>query len=103
MIRCWLVKEEMYMQKLLNVEFDHKPQSPAVYKSGVDVITRCEEKQKVDPQDGTERTVWECDLERYESDEYIKYQMAQYEDVQEQLTQAQIGLVEAYEMILALM
>lgn len=91
------------MQRLLNVEFDHKPQSPAVYKTGVDVVTRCEEKQKVDPQDGAERTVWECDLERYESDEYIKFQMAQYDALQEQLTQAQIGLTEAYEMILDLM
>ena len=30
------------MQKLLNVEFDHKPQSPMVYKSGVYVVTSCE-------------------------------------------------------------
>lgn len=89
------------MQKLLNVEFDHEPQSPVVYKTGVDVVTRCEEKQKVDSQDGTERTVWECDLERYESDEYIKYQMAQYAALQEQLTQAQVGLVEVYEMLLS--
>lgn len=89
------------MQRLPNVEFDHEPQSPMVYKTGVDVVTRCEEKRKVDPQDGTERTVWECDLERYESDEYIKYQMAQYAALQEQLTQAQVGLVEVYEMLLS--
>lgn len=91
------------MQKLLNVEFDHKPQSPAVYKTGVDVVTRCEEKQKVDLEDGTERTVWECDLERYESDEYIKYQMAQFAALQEQITQTQVGMVETYEMLLNLM
>lgn len=91
------------MQRLLNVEFDHKPQSPVVYKTGVDVVTRCEEKLKTDPEDGVERTVWECDLERYESDEYIKYQMAQYAALQEQVTQAQIGLTETYEMILGLM
>lgn len=88
------------MQKLLNVEFDHKPQSPMVYKSGVDVVARCEEKTKTDPQDGTTRTVWECDLQRYDADEYIKFQMAQYAAVQDQLTQAQIGLVEVYEMLL---
>lgn len=91
------------MQKLLNVEFDHEPQSPVVYKTGVDVVTRCEKKQKVDPQDGTERTVWECDLDRYESDEYIKYQMAQYAELQAQVTQAQIGLTEVYELALGMM
>lgn len=88
------------MQVLLNVEFDHEPQSPVVYKSGVDVVTRCEQKQKVDPQDGTERTVWKCDLERYESDEYIKYQMDQYAALQQQLSDTQMALCEVYEMLI---
>lgn len=88
------------MQTLLNVEFDHKPQDIEVYKTGVDVVTRCEQKEKTDPQDGSTRVVWECDLKRYDADEYIRLQMAQYAEVQEQLTQAQVGLVEVYEMLL---
>lgn len=89
------------MQKLLSVEFDHKPQPIVVYKTGVDVVTRCEEKTKTDPEDGEVRTVYECDLERYDADEYIKLQMAQYVELQTQLTQAQVGLVEVYEMLLS--
>lgn len=88
------------MQKLFNVEFDHKPQSPMVYKSGVDIIIRCEEKQKMDPETNTTITMWECDLERYKSDEYIKYQMAQHKELQEQVTQTQAGIAELYEMFL---
>lgn len=91
------------MQKLLNVEYDHKPEAIEVYPSGVDVIIRCEQKVRTDEMSGqqNERIVWECDVERYDSDEYIKLQMAQYDAVQSQLTEAQVGLVEVYEMLLS--
>lgn len=88
------------MQRLNNVEFDHKPQDVEVYKSGVDVVVRCEEKQKTDTDTGEVRTVWECDLERYDSDEYIKLQMATNAVLQKQVTDTQLALCDVYELIL---
>lgn len=88
------------MQRLLNVEFDHEPQPIEVYKSGVDVVTRCEKKEKWDEEQQEPRTVWECDLDRYDSDEYIKLQMSNNAALQEQVTQTQLALVEVYEMML---
>ena len=34
------------MQKFVDVEYDHKPNDIEIYKSGVDVITKCVETQK---------------------------------------------------------
>lgn len=88
------------MQRLRNIEFDHKPNDIEVYKTAVDVVTRCEEKQVEDQMTGEVRTVWECDLDRYESDEYIKYQMGQYKALEQQLTDTQMALCDVYEMLM---
>lgn len=89
------------MQKLYNVEFDHKPNEVEVYKTGVDVVTRCEEVVKPDDMsEGGTRTVWMCDLDRYESDEYIKYQMAQNKALEKQISDTQLALCDVYEMML---
>lgn len=88
------------MQRLLNVDFDHEPQPIEVYKSGVDVVTRCEKKERWDEQMEAPITYWECDLDRYDSDEYIKLQMSNNAALQEQVTQTQLALVEVYEMML---
>ena len=89
------------MQKFVDVEYDHKPNDIEIYKSGVDVITKCTETQKKDEQSGTTRTVWICDVARYTLLEYIYVQQSKYDAINTQLTQTQVGLTEVYEMLLS--
>ena len=89
------------MQKFVDVEYDHKPNDIEIYKSGVDVIIKCVETQKEDEHSGTTRTVWICDVERYTLLEYIYVQQSKYDAINTQLTQAQVGLTEVYEMLLS--
>lgn len=91
------------MQKFVDVEYDHKPNDIEIYKSGVDVITKCVETQKEDEQSGTVRTVWICDVERYTLLEYIYAQQNKYTNIESELTMTQAGLAEAYELIVSLM
>ena len=89
------------MQKFVDVEYDHKPNDIEIYKSGVDVITKCVETQKEDKQSGTTRTVWICDVERYSLLEYIYVQQSKYDALTTELTQTQVGLAEVFEMLVA--
>ena len=89
------------MQKFVDVEYDHKPNDIEIYKSGVDVITKCVETQKKDKQSGTTRTVWICDVERYSLLEYIYVQQSKYNALTTELTQTQVGLAEVFEMLVA--
>ena len=89
------------MQKFVDVEYDHKPNNIEIYKSGVDVITKCVEIQKEDEQLGTTRTVWICDAERYSLLEYIYVQQSKYDALTTELTQTQVGLAEVFEMLVA--
>ena len=90
------------MQKFVDVEYDHKPNDIEIYKSGVDVITKCVETQKEDEQSGTARTVWICDVERYSLLEYIYVQQSKYDALMTELTQTQVGLTEVFEMLVAI-
>ena len=89
------------MQKFVDVEYDHKPNDIEIYKSGVDVITKCVETQKEDERSGTTRTVWICDVERYSLLEYIYVQQSKYDALTTELTQTQVGLAEVFEMLVA--
>lgn len=89
------------MQKFVDVEYDHKPNDIEIYKSGVDVITKCVETQKEDEQSGTTRAVWICDVERYSLLEYIYVQQSKYDALTTELTQTQVGLAEVFEMLVA--
>ena len=89
------------MQKFVDVEYDHKPNDIEIYKSGVDVITKCVETQKEDEQSGKTRTVWICDVERYSLLEYIYVQQSKYDALTTELTQTQVGLAEVFEMLVA--
>lgn len=90
------------MQKFVDVEYDHKPNDIEIYKSGVDVITKCVETQKEDEQSCTVRTVWICDVERYTPLEYIYVQQSKYDALTTELTQTQVGLAEVFEMLVAI-
>lgn len=89
------------MQKFVDVEYDHKPNDIEIYKSGVDVITKCIETQKKEEQLDITRAVWICDVERYSLLEYIYAQQSKYDALNKQLTQTQVGLTEVYEMLLS--
>ena len=89
------------MQKFVDVEYDHKPNNIEIYKSGVDVITKCVETQKEDEQSGITRIVWICDAERYSLLEYIYVQQSKYDALTAELTQTQVGLTEVFEMLVA--
>lgn len=88
------------MQKLTGVEYDKKPNDIEIYKTGVDITLSAVETEKVDSQTGETRIVWICDIDRYTLLEYIYYQQSNYNTLQNELTQAQIGLVEVYELVL---
>lgn len=88
------------MQKLIGVEFDKKPNDIEIYKTGADVVLSAVETTKTDGQNGEERVVWVCDIDRYTLLEYVYYQQNKYSTLQSELTQAQIGLVEVYELVL---
>lgn len=88
------------MQRFENIEFDFEPQPIEVYKSSVDVFSRREKKDKVDPETGETMAKWECDFDRYDADEYIKLQMANNMALQKQLDDTQLALCDVYELIL---
>ena len=89
------------MQNFVAVAYDHKPNDIEIYKSGLDVITKCVETQKEDEQSGTTRTVWICYVERYSLLEYIYVQQSKYDALTSELTQTQVGLAEVFEMLVA--
>lgn len=88
------------MQKFVDVEYDHKPNDVEIYKTGVDVITSCREEEKTDTMTEEVRIVWICDVDRYTLLEYVYYQQNQYNEVQQELSQTQVGLTEVFELIL---
>lgn len=88
------------MKKLIGVEYDHKPNETEIYKTGVDVITKCIEIQKQDKITEEVKTAWLCDVERYTLLEYILVQQSKYDDIASELTQTQIGLAEVFEMLI---
>ena len=88
------------MQKFIGVEYDKKPNDVEIYKTGVDITISAVETEKVDKQTGETKIIWICDIDRYTLLEYAYYQQNKYNTLQSELTQAQIGLVEVYELVL---
>ncbi len=87
------------MQKFIGVEYDHKPNEVEVYKSGVDVIIKCVETQEEDKETHATRTVWICDVDRYDLQEYVYVQQNNYNKMREEITQTQVGLAEVFEYV----
>ena len=68
------------MQQFRGVEYDHKPNDVEIWKSGVDVTLSAVETEKQDEQTGETRIVWICDIDRYTLQEYIYFQLSNYEE-----------------------
>lgn len=91
------------MQRFDGVIYDEKPKDVTVYPSCVDVVLSCEEVEIEDEMSGETSTKYQCDIERYTTSEYIDVMQKKNGELEQQMTQAQVGIVEAYEMLLSLM
>ncbi|MDD4533362.1 MAG: hypothetical protein PHC48_02675 [Prevotella sp.] len=88
------------MQKFIGVEYDKKPNDIEIYKTGADITISAVETEKIDQQTGETKTIWICDIDRYTLLEYVFYQQNKYSTLQSELTQAQFGLAEVYELVI---
>lgn len=88
------------MKYLENVIYDNKPDNVSVYPSCVDVVQTCEEIEIEDEISGGTYHKFKCSINRYTVAEYINVLQKQNEDLSQQMTQVQSGIVEAYEMLL---
>lgn len=91
------------MQRLEGVIYDAKPDDITVHPTSVDVVQSCEEVEMEDEMTGDVSKKFKCDIERYTTSEYIDVIQKQNGELEQQMTQAQVGIVEAYEMLLGLM
>lgn len=91
------------MQRIENVIYDAKPDDITVYPSCVDVVKSCTEVEIEDEMSGETSTKYQCDVERYTTSEYIDVIQKKNGELEQQMTQTQVGIVEAYEMLLGLM
>lgn len=91
------------MQRLEGVIYDVKPDDITVYPSCVDVIQSCIEIEVKDEISGEILIKYQCNIERYTTSEYIDVMQKKNGELELQMTQAQVGIVEAYEMLLSLM
>lgn len=80
------------------VIFDNKPEDVVVYPNSVYVVKSCEEIQVMNEPEGTTQTKYKCDVEVYEIAEYIDVIQKENTLLNNQVTEAQIALVEIYEL-----
>lgn len=88
------------MRLEIGIMFDNKPEDVVVYPNSVYVVKSCEEVQVIDKPEGTTQTKYKCDVEVYEITEYIDVIQKENTLLNNQVTEAQIALVEVYELIL---
>lgn len=91
------------MLRFNGVIYDEKPENVTVYLSCVDVVLSCKEVEVKDEMSGEVFQKFECDVERYTVTEYIDVIQKKNSELEIQVTQAQVGIVEAYEMLLDMM
>lgn len=88
------------MQRLENVMYDEQPAQVVVGPTTVDVCVSSEQVEEQDNISGAKSIKWKCTIDRYTSNEYIAVLHATNVDLAQQLTQAQAGVIEVYEMLL---
>ncbi len=91
--------EEISMEQLNNVMYDDRPEDVIVRPTSVDVMTLIEPVNVTDDTTGKTTVKFKCNVERYKTSEYIDKLKNENVLLNEQVTQAQIGLVEVYELI----
>lgn len=88
------------MQRFENVMYDEQPEKVVVGPSMVDVCVSSEQVEEEDEVSGAKSIKWKCTIDRYTSNEYIAVLHATNVALEQQMTQAQVGIVEVYEMLL---
>lgn len=88
------------MQRIENVMYDERPEKVVVGPTIVDVCISAEQVEETDETSGEKSIKWKCVIDRYTSNEYIAVLHAKNVDLEQQMTEAQIGIVEVYEMLL---
>lgn len=88
------------MQRLKNVMYDEQPAQVVVGPTTVDVCVSSEQVEEQDNMSGAKSIKWKCTIDRYTSNEYIAILNAKNVELEQQMTQAQEGVVEVYEMLL---
>lgn len=88
------------MQRFENVMYDEQPAQVVVGPTIVDVCVSSEQVEEQDNMSGTKSIKWKCTIDRYTSNEYIAILNAKNVELEQQMTQAQVGIVEVYEMLL---
>lgn len=91
------------MTHLEGVIYDEKPNNVTVYPSCVDVVRSCDGVDINDEFSGIMTHKFSCSIDRYTIAEYISLLQKQNSDLDSQVTQVQAGVVETYEMILAML
>ena len=88
------------MQRFENVMYDEQPAQVVVGPTIVDVCVSSEQVEEQDNMSGAKSIKWKCTIDRYTSNEYIAILNAKNAELEQQMTQAQVGIVEVYEMML---
>lgn len=88
------------MQRLENVIYDYEPQKINVGTTIVDVCVSAELVEMVDEMTNETYDKWKCVIDRYTSSEYIAVLHAKNVALEQQITEAQLGIVEMYEILI---
>ena len=91
--------EESSMENLNGVMYDDRPEEVIVRPTSVDVMTLIEPVNVTDEMSGKTSVKFKCNVERYTTSEYIDKLKTDNANLNTQVTQAQMGLAEVYELI----
>ena len=87
------------MENLNGVIYDDRPEEVIVRPTSVDVMTLVEPVNVKDEMTGKTSVKFKCNVERYTTSEYIDKLRSDNASLNMQVTQAQMGLAEVYELI----
>ena len=87
------------MENLTSVIYDDRPEEVIVRPTSVDVMTLIEPVNVTDEMSGKTSVKFKCNVERYTTSEYIDKLKTDNANLNTQVTQAQMGLSEVYELI----
>ena len=87
------------MENLNGVMYDDRPEEVTVRPISVDVMTLIEPINVTDGMSGKTSVKFKCNVERYTTSEYIDKLKTDNANLNTQVTQAQTGLAEVYELI----
>lgn len=88
------------MQLLTNVQYDSRPDTVQIFEGCVDVCLTCVETEIEDSITGEVSKKFLCNIERYETHEYIDKMNKENKVLGTQINDTQLALCDVYEMLL---